>query len=108
MALNSAKLWKIVQVAVGVVMLLNLAAYMYVWNLYFDTLPRSPDKLSGRIYADNFHGIVVYENRQEHFRLQALEDSFQAMVLIFLSGAAVQTWRAGRTKGRRQPLAPKR
>src|SRR5258708_37926606 len=100
MSLDRRKLWTIARVTVSVATLIDAFWYWHIWNVYYDILPRSPDKASGRVYVDNFHGIAIYETYEERRRLQVLDYSSEALTLIILSGAAVHTWRAGRTKAR--------
>jgi hypothetical protein len=102
MTLKTRMVWKIVKVAVIVVALLDFFWCWHVWNVYFDTLPRSPDRAAGRVYVDNFHGIPMYETREEHNRLRALDHSSEALIVIVLLGATFHEWKAGRTKARRK------
>jgi len=98
-------LWKIgaaVTIAAAVV---AFGLYFYTWNTYYDTLPSSPDKASGRVYVDNFHGFARYENRQEYNHLHTLDDLSEALVLVILAGVAIHEWRKRKEK-REEGLQP--
>ena len=43
-----------------------------IWYRYFETLPRSPDQTTGRVYPRNMNGIGVYQTESEKFRLNLL------------------------------------
>lgn len=88
--MNKAKVWKRALVALSVAAILVLFSYMALWDHYWDTLPRSPDQAAGRVYVDNFHGVAVYETRQERFRLHALENASE--ILIALTAVAGIVW----------------
>lgn len=61
------------------------------WDDYFNSLPRSPDPKTGHIYPDNFHGIAVYETREERIRLYAVEyPSFALSVVGIILGLFVE------------------
>src|SRR5207249_3115959 len=45
-----------------------------VWYVYYDTLPRSPQPATGRIYALNMHGVALYATSTERRRLDMLEN----------------------------------
>jgi hypothetical protein len=46
--------------------------HFQVWYQYDATRPRQPDALSGRSYAQNTHGHVVYLTKEEDARLTKL------------------------------------
>jgi len=96
MTLNTERLLKITTVALAGAALLSLLWYVHIWAVYFETLPRSPDRVTARLYPDNFHGIVVYETREERFRLHAIGYLFDALVVLGFSLGLLSEWRARR------------
>jgi hypothetical protein len=46
--------------------------HLYIWYQYDGTRPRQPDAMSGRFYAQNTHGHVVYLTREEDAGLTKL------------------------------------
>lgn len=89
MAFSGKKVWIIVRsVLLGVVVVAALS-YFHLWNVYYETLPRSPDKAIGRIYPDNFHGFVLYETRQESLRLHALQYTWLTLGLVVVLAEAL-------------------
>ena len=87
-------------VALAVAALLSLLWYVHIWAVYYDTLPRSPDKVTGRVYPDNFHGIAVYETREERLRLHAVGYLSEALVFLVVSVGLLNEWRARRARAR--------
>ena len=69
--------------------------HFYFWYQYDATRPRQPHALSGRLYAQNTHGHVVYLTKEEHARLTKLTilafSLFGTGVLI--GGLLVESWR---------------
>ena len=71
---------------------LLMASSLIVWVLgygglqetYFDKLPRQPNAATGHVYPYNYHGIVLYETRDEQRRLEFME-----YAAGFLSAAGV-------------------
>lgn len=43
----------------------GLAWSLLLWDLQAQTLPRSPNQLTGNIYPRNIHGLVVYQTHEE-------------------------------------------
>jgi hypothetical protein len=100
MTLNNQSAWRIVLMALSLAALLSLLCYALMWNVYWDRLPRFPDKVAGRVYADNFHGVIVYETREESFRLHALENASLALIVVTIVAAAAHDWRVRQCKAR--------
>jgi hypothetical protein len=95
------KRWRILSITLILAGFLGQVWSHQIWNHYFDTLPRSPDKASGRTYPDdNFHGFVLYETREEHFRLYAVEYSSQALFFLGLLIGGLQEWRFRRARSK--------
>jgi hypothetical protein len=66
MAFNMDRVLKRLAVMMSIVGLAGLLFWALVlWPHYWNTLPRSPDQAKGRIYADNFHGVVVYWTQRQ-------------------------------------------
>jgi hypothetical protein len=102
MRIRGATVWKTVMVALIFAGISTFLWGVCLWCVYFDTLPRSPDKVAGRIYAGNFHGVILYETRQERFRLHALENASEALIVtILLLKVIEENWRVRETKSRR-------
>jgi hypothetical protein len=59
--------------ALTIVMLFFLLATTWLWYAYAYTRPSTPNATTGRVYAHNTHGTVVYLTLGEEFRLIALE-----------------------------------
>ncbi len=89
-------LWRIGAAVTIAAAVIAFGLYIYTWNTYYDTLPSSLDRASGRVYVDNFHGFARYENRQEYTRLHTLNDLSEALVLVVLAGVAIHEWRERR------------
>ena len=100
MNLSKGRLLKIATGALAAAALLSLLWYVHIWAVYYDTLPRSPDKATGRLYPDNFHGFVVYETREEHFRLEAVGYLSETLVFLVVSVGLFNEWRARRVRAR--------
>ena len=98
MLLKGQKLWRVARFVLLAVVVVVAVAYFYLWNVYYETLPRSPDSAVGRVYADNFHGFVLYETRQEFVRLHALEYSWEALAFVVVLGEALHEWRTRRAR----------
>jgi hypothetical protein len=63
---------KLLRTGALVVCLAGVAGFLYgtlVWYKYYDTLPRSPQPATGRIYVMNMHGFAVYATEEERSRL---------------------------------------
>jgi hypothetical protein len=58
--------------------------HFHVWYQYDATRPRQPDASSGRFYAQNTHGHVVYLSKNEDERLTKL--SILAFSLACIAG----------------------
>lgn len=58
--------------------------YLYLWHAYYKMLPHLPDRAAGRVYADNFHGVVLYETRRQYVRLHTLEHAGEVLVLLII------------------------
>jgi hypothetical protein len=100
------RIWRTVAI---VLMVPALAALLYtgvIWNRYLDTLPRTPDQTSGRLYPRNIHGIVVFQTRAEALHLERMENiSFGTFALGMLIGWLEERhWR--RTAGKSIPPMP--
>lgn len=68
-----------------------------VWNQYFVMLPHAPDISAGRAHPANFHGVVLYETRQEHLKRVGIEyGSTGLFVLGMLLGALYERNRRAR------------
>lgn len=88
MGRNVNKAFKIALLVLLVAFAVTFSFYIYLWYAYFGRLPHLSNKASGRIYADNFHGVVLYETRHEYVRLHALEYSGEALaVAVIVIGA---------------------
>ena len=98
MSTAEKRLWRIAGLLVLAGAVITFLSYVYTWKVYYDTLPHSPDKATGRIYADNFHGFARYETRREQARLHTLDDSSEALVFLLILGAALHEWRAKASK----------
>jgi hypothetical protein len=94
---TESKIWKVVGIIAIAATVIAFASTLYIWNFYYDTLPHNPDKASGRIYVDNFHGFARYETRQEYARLHILNQLSGGLVALVIIGAAVHDWRRRRT-----------
>lgn len=75
---------------------LALLGYFYLWVVYDARLPLSPDEVAGRVYADNFRGVVRYETSQERFRLHTLRDAGAALALMTISVGLLDDRRRGK------------
>jgi len=73
--------------------------YFYLWNSYYDVLPSAEDRPAGRVYADNFHGRVLYENSAERFRLHALSTLGEVFAVLAISAEALASRKSGRNSG---------
>jgi hypothetical protein len=102
MILNKEKIWQIVLSVLSVAAFVSVFSYAIMWHVYWDRLPRSADKVAGRVYADNFHGVIVYETREESFRLHALENASLALVVITIMAAATHHWIVQQAEARKQ------
>ncbi|HET7212007.1 MAG TPA: hypothetical protein VFL79_00335 [Terriglobia bacterium] len=63
---------KLLRTGAMVVCLAGVAGFLYgtlVWYKYNDTLSRSPQPATGRIYVMNMHGFAVYATEEERSRL---------------------------------------
>jgi len=98
MRLNKESVWRIILITLSAAALLSLLSYVLMWNVYWDRLPRSADKVAGRVYVDNFHGVAVYENREERFRLHALGSTSEVLIVATIAAAAIHDWRVRQGK----------
>lgn len=89
MAINLKKVRKVVLLALVSAFAVTFGCYLYLWSAYYKTLPRSPDKATGSVYADNFHGFVLYETHQQYVRLHVLDHSSEALALIIIVAGAL-------------------
>jgi hypothetical protein len=88
MTLNIGKVRKIILLGLAAAFAVTFVWYLYLWSAYYKTLPRFPDKATGSVYADNFHGFVRYETHQQYVRLHTLERCGEALVIVtILAGA---------------------
>jgi hypothetical protein len=98
---NKHHFWKVVAIVLIVAGFIGQVWSHEIWNRYLDTLPRSPDVAAGRTHRDdNFHGYVLYETREEHFRLYAIEYSSEGLVFLGLLVGAFGEWRTRRARMR--------
>ncbi len=82
MRVTHEKFWRRVAF---LLILLGLCGFLWsfqIWLQYWDKLPRAPDRASGRIYADNFHGVVVYMSSEERFRLYTTRHSAEGIAAL--------------------------
>jgi hypothetical protein len=98
MTLNRERLLKIAIATLAVAALLSLLWYVHIRAVYYETLPRAPDKVTGRLYPANFHGFVVYETSEERFRLNAVGYLSEALAFLAVSVGLFSEWRARRAK----------
>lgn len=95
MNLSVGRGWRLVARAIAIV---GVAGWFYsgtIADRYFETLPRSPDARAGRVYGSNYHGIVIFETREERLRLKFAQDVSAGVILLgFLVGALEERrWR---------------
>jgi anti-sigma-K factor RskA len=100
--MREARVWKGALIALSAAAVLALFSYMALWRAYFDRLPRSPDKVAGRVYADNFHGVAVYETHEERFRLHALENASEVLIALAIVAGVLDDRRVRRFRPRRR------
>lgn len=98
--MTSRLIWKVTVSSLIVALMIDLFWAWRVWNVYYETLPHSPDPRTGRVYRDNFHGVAIYETGEEHRRLQMFQYSSEGLVVVLLSAAAINQWRDIRAKSR--------
>lgn len=87
-----------------------LAVLLYtgiMWNRYLDTLPRAPDQTTGRVYARNIHGIVVFQTRDEKLRLDIAENIAWGVFMLGMLIGALEERRWRRTAGKNIPPMPR-
>jgi hypothetical protein len=75
MRLTREKFWRGVAAVLSILALGGVVWSFQIWDQYWERLPRAPDRAAGRIYPENFHGVIIYENDQERFRLHAIQNS---------------------------------
>ncbi len=75
---RTARFWKPLEIAAGCIALVLWFGAMSLWMYYDSTRPTTPDRDTGRIYAQNTHGSVVYLTRTE-----------ETTVLMLIWGGAV-------------------
>lgn len=95
--MNSRNLWKVTRLIVAIAAVINVFWAWRVWNIYYQTLPRAADPAIGRTYSDSFHGITLYETREEHLRLELLQYSSDTLIAVSLLAAALHQWKSTRT-----------
>jgi hypothetical protein len=88
-ALKRARLWAALRSTLVGLCMAALLGYFYLWNAYYDVLPSAEDRAAGRVYADNFHGRVLYENSAERFRLHALSSLGEILAVLAISAEAL-------------------
>ena len=71
-----------VEVAAACLALVAWFGAMALWMYYDATRPITPDQNTGRIYAQNTHGSIVYLIRREKMNVSAL--MWVAGVLMFV------------------------
>lgn len=67
--MGTRKVWTILEVVSAVLALGLFLIHMSLWEQYAHSRPTVPDPAVGRIYALNEHGVVVYLNSAEKYRL---------------------------------------
>jgi hypothetical protein len=75
---------KKVSVFLGFLALAVWLFHLYVWYRFDGSRPSQPDRLSGRIYALNTHGHIVFLSRDENRELAGL-----TIAAVSLFGVAV-------------------
>jgi hypothetical protein len=85
--------------SLGVLGLAVWLFHLYVWYQYDATRPRQPDASSGRVYAQNTHGHIVYLTREEDAGLTNLTILTFSLIGtgLLIGGLFVEkiTWRKG-------------
>jgi hypothetical protein len=104
MRISVGKFWKLVIIPLVVAAVISQLYYVHLWNVYYDTLPHSPDEVVGRVYTDNFHGFVRYETREEHFRLHAIDYLSEGLAFIAVLATVAHEWKLRRGRERRKEL----
>ena len=54
----------------------GMIIWLFAWSIkyqYIETLPRNPNQSIGRVYAYNYHGIVLWRSRAEKRAVDSLE-----------------------------------
>ena len=97
--MSKNRVWRGVLIALSVTAVLILFSYIALWDHYCDTLPRSPDKATGAVYVDNFHGVAVYETRDERFRLHTLGHAAEILIVLALVGGVLLDQRIRHSRG---------
>ena len=86
--------WKTIGVTLACVGLAGIVWTVILWGIQANNLPRSAENASGRIYARNIHGTIVYQNRSEYLFLETVQycsmavfaSSFLMSIFYKLSG----------------------
>lgn len=94
MAWISNKSRRVIEVGLLGIALISHFGYVQMWDRYFDTLPHSPSQATGRIYADNFHGVALYETREERIRLHLLDYTSEGLFFLVIAVAGLFEWRS--------------
>lgn len=75
-------------VALGAIIIggAGVLCYGFLWDHYYDALPRSAQPSEGRIYAMNLRGRVVYGTRSERNELRTIKRVSAILALLGLAG----------------------
>ena len=65
-------LWKILETLAAVIGGISGLTSLFFWTYYDYTRPRAADPATGRLYALNTHGSIVYLTQAEHLSIRAL------------------------------------
>ena len=83
-------LWKVLEIAAGVVALALWLTSVFLWMHYASTRPHSLDAGSGRIYPLNTHGSVVYLTCRENLFIAALT---VGGIIVFAAGVCIDVFK---------------
>ena len=89
MALEILRLLRRVALALVLTGVASLLSLTVLWYHYYDTLPRSPEPATGKIYVMNMHGVAVYATRTQRHRLDFMENLSFILLFAGIVGATL-------------------